>query len=123
MIITEHQKLNSIGRLNPDERSEHYPDGLLLNEGASKFDQRYFFIWNQLNEDAPCYTASYIIGAQVVEGEELIIEPKMHDIDYMKMFSVCLAGNLSPEFFSRIYNIDLDAKPLKTKTKLSSTIF
>ena len=122
MIIHEHQKLLENGWIDPDVRSEQYGDGFLLNAQASVYDQKYFFIWNKLDEDKPCYTASYIVGAQRIGGEELIIEPKMENIDFMKMFSVCLAGNPSPESFAKIYNIDLDAEPIKTKTNLSATL-
>ena len=70
----------------------------------------------------PCYTASYIIGAQRVDGKDLIIQPKIKNIDFMKMFSVCLESDLSPELFSKIYSIDLDAKPIMTKTNIAAAI-
>ncbi|MBR2553564.1 MAG: hypothetical protein IKE94_01770 [Aeriscardovia sp.] len=121
MIITEHSLLPEIGSIKTFERSAQYPDGLLLNAHASPFDQKYFFVWNN-DYKTPCYTASYIIGAQRIEGEELIIQPKMKNIDFMKMFSVCLECDLSPESFSHIYNIDLDAKPIMTKTNISVSL-
>ncbi len=119
MVITEHSVLPSLGSLNPFERSAKYPDGLLLNAHASPYDQKYFFVWNQERE---CYTASYVIGAQRIDGEELVIQPKMTGIDFMKMFSVCLSSDLSPELFAKIYSIDLDAKPIKTKTNISASL-
>lgn len=118
MIITEHSTLPSIGRINPYERSALYPDGMLLNAHASSYDQKYFFTWNT-DKQTPCYTASYIIGAQRVDGEELVILPKMKNIDFMRMFSVCLDSDQSPEEFSKIYDIDVDAKPIITKTNIS----
>ena len=121
MIITEHSTLPSIGRINPYERSALYPDGMLLNAHASSYDQKYFFTWNT-DKQTPCYTASYIIGAQRVDGEELVILPKMDNIDFMRMFSVCLASDLSPEEFSKIYDIDVDAKPILTKTNISLSL-
>ena len=121
MIITEHSVLPAIGSINPFERSAIYPDGLLLNAHASSYDQKYFFTWNT-DMKTPCYTASYVIGAQRVDGEELIILPKMKNIDFMRMFSVCLASDQSPEEFSKIYNIDLDAKPIQTKTNISLSL-
>ena len=121
MIITEHSALPSIGRINPYERSALYPDGMLLNAHASSYDQKYFFTWNT-DKQTPCYTASYIIGAQRVDGEELVILPKMDNIDFMRMFSICLASDLSPEEFSKIYDIDMDAKPIQTKTNISLSL-
>ena len=121
MIIYEHQDLPVKGRFNPYERSDKYPDGLLLNAKASSYDQKYFFIWNK-DCKIPHYTASYIIGAQRVFDDELIIQPKMLNIDFMKMFSVCLSSDLSPELFSKIYGIDLDSKPIKTKTNMSVSL-
>lgn len=119
MVITEHSVLPALGRLNPFERSAQYPDGLLLNANALPYDQKYFFVWNQ---DTKCYTASYVIGAQRINGEELVIKPKMKDIDFMKMFSICLSSDLSPELFAKIYSIDLDAKPIRTQTNISASL-
>lgn len=121
-IIEEHKKLPVLGSFNPDVRSAKYTDGLLLNDRAPLYDQKYFFIWNKDQKPEPCYTAHYIIGAQRIGDEELIIEPKMKDIDFMKMFSVCLSSNLSSDTFAQIYDIDLDAKPIKTTTSISASL-
>lgn len=107
---------------DPFKRSEDYLDGMLLNAQANPYDQKYFFIWNKDREGQPCYTATYVIGAQRIGKEELIIEPKMKNIDFMKMFSVCLSSNMDPEYFSKIYGVDLDAEPIKTPTYLSSAL-
>ena len=122
MIIFEHEKVPDIGSIKTYERSANYPDGLLLNANASAYDQKYFFIWNKDYMKMPCYTASYIIGAQRVDGKDLIILPKIKNIDFMKMFSVCLESDLSPELFSKIYSIDLDSKPIMTKTNIAAAI-
>ena len=122
MVITEHSVLPALGHINPYERSAKYPDGYVLNANASPYDQKYFFIWNRDYYQNPCYTASYVIGAQRIDGEELIIQPKMTNIDFMKMFNVCLSSNLSPELFSKIYSIDLDAKPIKANNNLSASL-
>ena len=119
MVITEHSILPALGSFNPYERSAQYPDGMLLNAHASPYDQKFFFVWNK---DINCYTASYIIGAQRINGEELVIQPKMKNIDFMKMFSICLSSDLSPDLFAKIYNIDLDAKPIKTRTYISASL-
>lgn len=121
MVITEHQELPIMGRINPYERSALYPDGMLLNKHASPYDQKFFFTWNT-DKQKPCYTASYIIGAQRVDGKELVIIPKMGNIDFMRMFSACLASDLSPEAFAKIYDIDLDAKPIRTNTIISRSL-
>lgn len=120
-IVKEHQKLDNFGKLDPDNWSDQYKDGYVLNPHASAYDKRYFFTWNTYY-DTPCYTASYVIGAQRIDGEELIVQPKMDNIDFMRMFSVCLSNNLSPELFSKIYDIDIDAEPIKVKTKISASL-
>ena len=122
MVITEHSVLPALGHINPYERSAKYPDGYVLNANASPYDQKFFFIWDRDYYQTPCYTASYVIGAQRIDGEELIIQPKMKNIDFMKMFNVCLSSNLSPELFSKIYNIDLDARPIKAHTNVSASL-
>ena len=121
MIITEHSVLPEEGRINPYERSAQYPDGYLLNAHDLPYDQKYFFVWDK-DAKIPCYKASYVIGAQRIDGEELIIQPKMNDIDFMKMFSVCLSSDLSPDLFSKIYDIDLEAPPIKTQTNISASL-
>ena len=121
VIIKEHQKLDNFGKLDPDNWSDQYKDGYVLNPHASAYDKRYFFTWNTYY-DTPCYTASYVIGAQRIDGEEMIVQPKMDNIDFMRMFSVCLSNNLSPELFSKIYDIDIDAEPIKVKTKISASL-
>ena len=121
MSIFEHEKLEALGKFDPEKWTDQFPKGFLLNPKASEYDQRYFFVWD--NEyGTPCYKASYVIGAQRVNGEELIIEPKMKNIDFMRMFSVCLTEDPSPDYFSKIYNIDLDAKPIETKTNISASL-
>ena len=110
----------------PDELlnaiSEECSNGMLLNPQAKKEDRKYFFYWNQDHFQGPCYTASYIIGAQRIGNEELVIEPKFDNVDFMKMFSVCLSSNLNPDYFSKIYDVDLDAEPIKTDSYISAAL-
>ena len=40
----------------------------------------------------------------------------------MRMFSVCLSSGLAPEYFAKIYNIDLNAEPISTKTTVSAAL-
>lgn len=121
-IIREHEKLPRLSSFDPEVRSLDYPDGMLLNPHADPYDQKYFFVWNRDGDGKPCYMATYIIGAQRIGKDELIIEPKMNNIDFMKMFSVCLSSNLAPEYFSKIYNIDMDAEPIKTNTAVTASL-
>ena len=93
MVITEHSVLPALGSFNPFERSAQFPDGLLLNAHASSYDQKYFFVWSK---DDNCYKASYVIGAQRINGEELVIQPKMKNIDFMKMFSNIKNMHMTP---------------------------
>lgn len=117
--ICEHQSLADAEKdfleFKPLQRTIDFPDGLLLNPEAKKFDQRYFFTWNSESySNKPSYTASYMIGAQRFGKEELIIKPKMPNIDFMKMFAVCLNSGLDSEHFSKIYSIRLDQEPIRT---------
>lgn len=124
-IIKEHRPLTEghFTKFNPMERTMDYPDGLLLNPTADPYDQKYFFEWNPHPKDSkPCYTASYVIGAQRIDNEELIIEPKINNIDFLSMFSACLNSGLEAESFSKIYGFDLDADPIKTQSSIFSAL-
>ena len=46
MIISEHEKLQPLGGLDPEKWSEQFPKGYLLNPKASEYDQKYFFVWD-----------------------------------------------------------------------------
>ena len=122
-IIKEHQSLADVkdqfSHFNPCERSLDYADGLLLNPNAQERDRRFFFNWDDINK---CYVANYVIGVQRVQGEELVIKPKIDSIDFMKMFSVCLSNGIATEDFSKIYGINLDSEPVKTDINFSSSI-
>ena len=122
-IIKEHQYLEDekeqFTHFNPCERNEKYIDGLLLNPHASERDRRYFFTWDDFKK---CYVANYMIGVQRIEGEELVIKPKIDSIDFMKMFSICLSSGIASEDFSKIYGINLDSEPVKTDINFSSSI-
>ncbi len=121
--IKEHQLLSDIkddfSHFNPCERLMDFADGLLLNPNAQERDRRYFFQWDDVNKS---YRANYMIGVQRVQGEELIIEPKVESIDFMKMFSICLSSGIAADDFSKIYGINLDSKPIETSVNFSSSI-
>ena len=122
-VIKEHQYLSEkkeeFSRFNPCERKEKYIDGLLLNPHASERDRRFFFTWDDFKKS---YVANYMIGVQRIEGEELVIEPKIESIDFLKMFSICLSSGIATEDFSKIYGINLDSEPVKTDINFSSSI-
>ena len=63
-----------------------------------------------------------MIGVQRINGEELVIEPKIESIDFMKMFSICLGSGLATDDFSKIYGINLDSEPIETSINFSSSI-
>lgn len=122
-IIKEHQYLSDkkeeFSHFNPCERNEAYLDGLLLNPHAQERDRRYFFTWDDIRKS---YVASYMIGVQRILGEELVIEPKIDTIDFMKMFSICLGSGIANNDFSKIYGINLDSKPIETSINFSASI-
>ncbi len=122
-VIQEHQYLSDkkeeFSHFNPCERSLNYADGLLLNPNAQERDRRYFFTWDDINKT---YVANYMIGVQRVQDEELVIEPKIDSIDFMKMFSICLSSGIAADDFSKIYGINLDSKPIETSVNFSSSI-
>ena len=72
-----------------------------------------------------CFRASYLIGAQWVKIynkmhkqddkieikslEKVIVLPKFKNIDYPKMFMLCLRSGLESEEFSKLYDISLSS--------------
>ncbi len=67
----------------------------------------------------PEWWTSYFIGADWVDekkGRYVVVKPKkgMENIDYFKMFNCCINQNLSPEYFSNIYGVDLNKKFIPT---------
>ena len=122
-IIKEHQLLSDIkddfSIFDPCKRDNDYYYGYLLNQNANEYDKRYFFNWDDINNS---YKANYVIGVQRVQGEEIVIEPKIKNIDFMKMFSICLSSGIAADDFSKIYGINLDSKPIETNINFSSSI-
>jgi 5-methylcytosine-specific restriction enzyme subunit McrC len=60
----------------------------------------------------------YRIGAEWIDEEQtrtLVVVPKMQNIDFIEMFMTCLQGNETSDNFSTIYDIDFEAKPIKSK--------
>ena len=66
------------------------------------------------------------IGAEWLDKEQtkaLIVLPKIPQIDFIEMFMTCLRSSAPEDDFSAIYDIDLDAKPIRSpllKTILST---
>lgn len=111
-IIREHDVFPT--ELHPNYWAGNFIEyeGLLLNPKAASFDQRYFIKWDKLNEGWQYY-ASYIVGAQWIDADNqkaLAILPKedFKDVDFFKMFSVCLNAGIESERFSKIYGIDIN---------------
>lgn len=57
------------------------------------------------------------IGAEWLDIEQtkaLIVLPKIPQIDFIEMFMTCLRSSAPEDEFSAIYDIDLDAKPIRS---------
>ena len=64
------------------------------------------------------------IGAEWLDKEQtkaLIVLPKIPQIDFIEMFMTCLRSSAPEDDFSAIYDIDLDAKPIRS-TVLNSIL-
>lgn len=64
------------------------------------------------------------IGAEWLDTEQtrpVVVVPKMENIDFISMFMTCLQTSETADGFSSIYDIDFDAKPIKSKA-LSSVL-
>lgn len=66
----------------------------------------------------------YRIGAEWIDKEQkhsIVVVPKIKNIDFIEMFMTCLQDNEAADKFSDIYDIDFDAKLIKSKA-LSSIL-
>lgn len=64
------------------------------------------------------------IGAEWLDKEQtrsVVVTPKMHDINFLEMFMTCLRTNEVADDFSSIYDIDFEARPIRSKS-LSSIL-
>lgn len=64
------------------------------------------------------------IGAEWLDPEQsipIVVVPKIEHIDFLSMFMTCLELSLPADEFSSIYDIDFDAKPIRSR-ELSSIL-
>lgn len=119
---------------------EHRPVDPKLLEGLDAGE-----LMRRINYDSSCFDASRInllryefdprkgagefkayfrIGAEWLDREQtrpLIVLPKMPNIDFIEMFTSCLRDAESADNFSRIYSIDFNARPIRSRA-LSSIL-
>lgn len=71
---------------------------------------------DKLLSDLNSKSFSYFIGAfWINEEENIIIKPKIENIDFIKMFSKCLEYSSIIKDFNEIYDIGFDKNPIKHK--------
>lgn len=74
----------------------------------------YDFNCHQLADE---FSAYFRIGAEWLDAQQtqpLVVTPKIGNIDFISMFMACLRSNESADEFSKIYDIDFDAAPIKS---------
>lgn len=60
----------------------------------------------------------YRIGAEWIDSAQscpVVVTPKMQNIDFISMFMACLRSDRTSDNFSAIYDIDFDARPIRSK--------
>lgn len=69
-------------------------------------------------EKKDVFTTYYRIGAEWLDEKQtkaLVVTPKVPNIDFLEMFMTCLRTSEPDDDFSTIYDIDFDARPIKSK--------
>lgn len=127
MTLKEHQKIDPV-----------YLEGFDLdvlrrrvNYDTSSFDTskinliRYEFQpSNNPVEYRDGFYSYFRIGAEWLDKEQtcpIVVVPKMENIDFINMFMVCLQTAETSDNFSSIYDIDFNAKPIRSNA-LSSIL-
>ena len=66
----------------------------------------------------PYYSVSYYIGIDWLKEKEnyIAVEPKVKDLDYVKMFVHCLHHSEISQFLKEIYHIDFQREKIKVPT-------
>lgn len=105
MEIKEHQKLFDDFQTNID-----WFNALSAKDFTLSNDEVFIF-WDHQQR---AYFASYVIGAQIINGHPVIVTPKFPKIDYLKMFDYCLRSGIESDSFSKIYGIDSSGIKIKT---------
>lgn len=98
-----------------------------INYSTSRFDSsmvnliRYEFDPEKHREGFFSY---FRIGAEWLDEDQtryIAVMPKMQSINFIEMFMTCLRTNESADDFSSIYDIDFEARPIRSKA-LSSIL-
>lgn len=124
--MQEHEKIP----YNSQKYLDLWKEGMRLPD-YRKGLERWFFQWqwrnpqpensdkiNDINTDESGYYASYIIGAQWFDRDNvlpLVVTTKYgcDHIDFLKMFSICFNSGIEVEEFSRIYDVDVEQPRIK----------
>lgn len=63
--------------------------------------------------------SSYFIGIDWLKEEEsyIVVEPKIKNLDYVKMFVYCLNHPDISKYLKKVYNIDFKKAPIETKNE------
>lgn len=64
------------------------------------------------------FSTYYRIGAEWLDAEQktaVVVTPKVSDIDFLEMFMTCLRTSEPNDDFSKIYDIDFESRPIKSK--------
>ncbi len=61
------------------------------------------------------WSVGYFIGAKWIKENEiaLVVNPKIKDLDYLKMFMCCFNNPITSKEISKIYDIDFDKTPIQ----------
>ncbi len=70
------------------------------------------------------YCASYYVGAQWDDScsHAFVVYPKIENIDFMEMFSVCFFNSQKEDCFSDIYHIDIDKPRIEIDCSISQAL-
>lgn len=79
-----------------------------------------------LKKYSDCYKTSYYIGASWIEEKKigLLVQPKLQDINYFKLFSDALKINdlLHLDYFQFCYRINFEATPIPLESSVQDNI-
>ena len=125
ITIAEHQKIEAEKLEGLDltalRRCVNYDTSSFVTSAVNLI--RYEFNGDQ-KDYRDGYYSYYRIGAEWIDKEQkrsVVVVPKIKNIDFIEMFMTCLQDNEAADNFSNIYDIDFDAKPIKSKA-LSSIL-
>lgn len=120
ITITEHQKieLESLDELDLTtlRKRVNYDTSKFISSSVNLI--RYEFDPNP-DSFRDGFFSYFRIGAEWIDQEQtypLIVVPKLKNIDFIEMFMTCLQDNEVSDNFSAIYDIDFEAKPIKSRT-------